>query len=195
MKLRYLLLLPLYLALTGCPRCPEAIELNHGPLPDEALQYIPYRTGEIYRFKHSRDRVVEFFVRRGTYSQTTSCSECCDYVITYEVNATELTPDYPLFSIRLEISNIDTSFFWCTAQVGGCGFTIPTNGPETGPVEKFDSVMVDSVWYHDVYKIGYSWGCYPGEEVVHADTILYNYTDGILKIIMSNAEYYSLSKE
>lgn len=197
MRLRtlLLLLLPAYLLLTGCPRCPEAIELNHGSLPDEAMQYIPYRTGETYHFKHSHDMVVDFYVRQGTYTQTTSCSECCDYVITYEVNATELTPNYPLFNIRIEISNIDTSFFWCKAQVGGCGFTIPTNGPDTASVEKADSVMVDSIWYYNVYQLESNWGCSQGEEVIYADSIWYNYTDGILKIIMSNKEYYELSKE
>jgi len=197
MKIRYLLLLafPLYFMLTGCPRCPETIVLDHGPLPNEAMKYIPYHTGETYRFKHSRDMVVNFTVmRRGNYTETTSCAECCDYVVRYEVNATEMAPDYPLFDMRFEISNMDTSFFYCTARVGGCGFKIPTNGPDTADVEKMDSVMVDSVWYYNVYKLENSWGCFPGEETVYADSIWYNYTDGVIKILLSNDEYYTLDK-
>ncbi len=194
MKLRLLLIIPLMFLLTACPRCPETILLDNGPLPDEAMQYISYRNGQSVTFRHSRNMEVIFSVLQGKYPQTTSCAECCKYNIRYETNRTELNPNYPLFNIAIEISNIDTSFFYCTANVGSSFFIIPTNGPDQPAAEKLDSVMVDSVWYYNVYKLGNSSG-YQGEEFIYADTILYNYTDGIIKIIMSNEEYYEQVKE
>ncbi len=194
MKTRLLLFVSVTILLTACPRCPETILLDNGPLPDEAMQYIPYRNGQSVMFRHSHNMEVRFDVYQVKYQQTTSCAECCKYNIRYETNRTDLKPNYPLFNIALEISNIDTSFFYCTANVGSSAFTIPTNAPGYPLTEKLDSALVDSVWYYDVYKLGTSGG-YQGEEVIYADTILYNYTDGIIKIIMSNKEYYELAKE
>ncbi len=194
MKTRLLLFVSVTILLTACPRCPETILLDNGPLPDEAMQYIPYRNGQSVMFRHSHNMEVRFDVYQVKYQQTTSCAECCKYNIRYETNRTDLKPNYPLFNISLEISNIDTSFFYSYANVGSSAFSIPTNGPDQPDAERLDSALVDSVWYYDVYKLGTSGG-YQGEEVIYADTIFYNYTDGIIKIIMSNKEYYELVKK
>ncbi len=195
MKIRLLLILPVALLLTACPRCPDTILLDHGPLPEEAMQYIPYRNGQLLDFKHSNNMEVTFSVVQGKYNQTSTCDECCKYNIRYEILHTELVPNYPLFKIVLEISNIDTSFFYFTAGIGNSAFILPSGNPDYPVVEELDSVRVDSVWYYNVYKMGANGGYSPGEEIIYADTLLYNYTDGILKIIMSNGEYYELVKK
>jgi len=196
MKRHILWLLPMItLLLTGCPRCGDPEELYMGPLPDEALGYVPYHNGETVRFLHSRNMSVTFTAWRATWPQESSlCGECCDKIIHYETNITQLVPDYPLFDIRLEIANPDESLYWLTATVGGSSFRIPTNGPDTSTATRVDSIQVDSTWFHDVYLLQGSWGT-PGEEAVYVDSIWYNYTEGILKIIMSNEEYYTLTRE
>ncbi len=192
-----LLLLPLaalLLMLTACPRCPDPVEIDNGPLPDTALIYVPYHNGEIIRFRHSRNMAVNFSVLRGTYPQDYSaCGECCNLHLRYESNLTTLTPDYPLFKIHLEISNLDTASIWFAAMVGGTAFRLPTT-PEEGEEIRVDSALVDSLWYHNVFLLKGQWG-EPGEEGIFVDSIWYNYTNGILKIIMSNGEYYELSKD
>ena len=194
MRSSLLLIVVATLLLTTCSRCPDTILLDHGPLPDEAMQYVPYRNGQSVTFRHSLDRMTTFNILQMKYTQTTSCAECCKYNVRYETLRTELIPNYPLFTIVLEISNIDTSVFYFTVSVGNSGFLIPTNGPDDPEVEILDSVLIDTEWYYQVYKLNARWGD-PGEEISYADTLLYNYTEGIVKIIMSNGEYYELSKD
>ncbi len=188
--LKLLFLLPLVLLLTGCPRC-RPVYFNNGPLPEKALAYVPYKDGEVYKFRHSAGHIIRFTCSRFNQTAQTHCEECCSTVFNYMVNTTWLEPDYPLFNIQIDIANPDTSYLYCSAYLGA-GFNIPVNPQDTILAQKTDSVFVDSTWYYDVFLLK----SYPGDFLdlgeIYVDSLYYNYQNGILKIIMSNNETYTI---
>lgn len=168
----------------ACPLCIESYSDN-GPLNDEAKLLVPYKDQGIYSFKYNDTLIINFDAYRGLEQGIDQCAECC-YGVKYEIDKTVLTSDYPLFKISFEVDNLDTSDIHFYAKVGPDYFYIPT--PEWPPqyVEKSDSMMVNSFWYINVYKLKSS--ASPNSNYVYADTMFYNYDYGILKIKMSDGK-------
>lgn len=190
--MRKILLLLLPVLLTGCWPC-ETTLIDNGPLPDSVLKYIPYENGSVYKFKHSNGLVVGYETARETTGERSYCVECCKYEYKYESNHTELKPDYPIFNIQFDIDNQDTAYIQLYASVGKYGFYIPTNTYDDYMYyEKVDSLLVDTAWYYQVYKLKSNYDDYYTPDLIYVDSIYYNFNNGILKIIMSNDESYTI---
>lgn len=187
MKTIYLLCL--VLLLPSC--CPHGIIENRlGALPDSALSFSPYQDGSKLKLKHSAGKVVTYSIFRETTEEYFSPTESCVETI-YELNTTRLIPDYPVFDLRIDISNLDTIQYYCNAYIGYDSFEIPTF--DNDYYEKADSISIDSTVYYDVYllsSIGINHNS-PGS--IYADSLYYNFENGILKIIMSNEEFYQIT--
>lgn len=179
------------LLMYSCWPC-DTITVENGPLPDSALNIVPYQHAETYRFKHSNGWVINFETYRETRDERTFCTECCSYEYHFEVNSTRLTPDYPIFDFHFEISNIDTTYIDCYASIGKYGFYIPTSKNQLGYYQKVDSIIIDSLTYYEVFKLKSDYGSYYGNDSIYADSLFYNYKWGVLKILMSNGEYYEI---
>lgn len=181
--------------LYGCPPCDTVpVTIDNGSLPVSALKFVPYQSGETYRFKHSNGLVIKFKTFRETREEREErCTECCSYV-QYEVNSTWLTSDYPIFDFYFSISNRDTSYYNCYASIGKYGFNIPTADFHPDYFSRVDSMMIDSFYYRDVFKLKSHYGSYNNSDSIYADSLFYNYEHGILKIIMSNGESYEAVK-
>ncbi|MEA3451372.1 MAG: hypothetical protein U9Q83_05655 [Bacteroidota bacterium] len=181
--------------ISGCSQCnlTNQIIIENGKLPDSALLYIPYQDGEIYKFKHSNGLVVNFSTYRKTTDEITGCVEYCKYETHYQKNSTNLYPDYPIFDINLEINNLDTNYIFCSAFIAKSSFIIPTGNNNFENVKKMDSVLIDTVYYKDVFKIKANYYSYI-DESISVDSMYYNYEFGILKIIITNDETYTIYK-
>jgi len=175
----------------GC--CPgDSVTIDNGHLPEKAFGFIPYQDGRIYKFKHSGGLIINYTTRRETREEWNHCEECCKYVYKYEVDATTLTPDYPVFDFGFEISNMDTTYFIFTARVGYYQFYIPTNHNQSEYYELFDSVLISNKFYHDVFKLKSNYGSYYDKDSIFADSLYYSYERGILQIKMTNGEKYTI---
>ncbi|OQC44130.1 MAG: hypothetical protein BWX59_02086 [Bacteroidetes bacterium ADurb.Bin028] len=189
----FCLLSMLLLRACGRPPC-ETTVIDNGVLPESALEYVPYISGKTYKFKHSNGLVVNFDASRETQKREewSSCMRSCPYVIHYECNTTRLIPDYPIFNFELNICNLDTLNYNCNVSLGKFGFHIPTGNFDTNYYEQVDSIKIDSVYYYQVFKLKSYYDRYSSHDSIYADSMYYSYDKGIIKITLSNNEYYTL---
>jgi len=188
--MKYTLILLLML-LPSCRPC-EPVTIDLGDLPEEALLFVPYQNGQTVSLKHSAGQVIHYAVSRQTKEERFSWTESCvEYV--FEVNSTILTADYPIFNFRFDISNEDTLNYICTAYIGYNSFVIPTFENGYDYFEKADSIVLDTTTYYDVFKLTSYDSNYDNSDSIRPDTLYYNYETGILKITMTNEEYYQIT--
>lgn len=188
-KITYLILS--LLLLYGCfPSEPTVVD--RGALPDSALKYVPYKNGETYRFVHSNGQEINFKATREKHKEQTSCDCFCEYIYEYEVDNTILVPDYPIFSFNFRIDNLDEASNNCYGTIGKSGLYIPTTENDFYyNCEKADSIKINSKYYYQVFKFKQNLNNYADNEV-YIDSVYYNYEKGILKILLSNNENYTL---
>lgn len=191
MKKIILILLPLILS--SCWPCKiEPILIENGNLPDSILSYIPYQQDSVYKLQHSNGLILNFGATRSTYDEWTSCDHCCDYEYHYEINQTNLTTDYPLFDIQFWIDNQDTSYYSCHLSVGNSSFFLPILDSDYKNSNNFDSINLNSMVYYDVLKLESNYGNYYDKDSIYIDSLYYNTTYGILKLLISNGESYEI---
>lgn len=188
-----LIIILLPLILSSCWPCKiTPILIENGNLPDSILSYIPYQHDSVYKFQHSNGLTLSFKTERENYDEYTSCDHCCDYEYHYEVNRTDLTTDYPLFDISFWLDNQDTSYYYCLLSVGNSGFTIPISDSEFKTTNYCDSLSINSDVYYEVIKLESNSGNYYSKDSIYIDSLFYNTSFGILKILMSNKESYEI---
>ena len=181
----------LIVALASC-RCedPEVIDL--GPVPDTIMMSVPYRDGGVYSFRHSAGQVIHFNASRESREERTWCEwRCCEYVYKYQVITTSLRPDFPVFDLGMVLSSHNNDYPVLHLWVGRSAYYLPMYSADLGGVLYSDSLLVGDRWYREVYKLpresmGFS------EGPVYPDTLVYNFSEGILRIMMSNDEYYEI---
>ncbi|MBE0662642.1 MAG: hypothetical protein IH597_09255 [Bacteroidales bacterium] len=182
----------LVLLLYGCVPCDDPIVLDNGPLPDSILAMVPYADGNVYSLQHSNGQIINFASTRFSETEVEDCHYCCDHTISYEINSTKLTPDYPVFSIDFWLSNADTIQYGFSCNVGKYFLNIPVHKHQYSVfLDYADSIQIGSTYYYDVFRIKpYNHNLY--NEPIKVDSVYYNRTEGIIFIKMSNEEYYSI---
>jgi hypothetical protein len=177
-------------------RCDDPVTIDCGKIPDSVLQMVPYQNGQTFKFIHSAGLVINFTASRETREQWLGCNSerCCKYAYKYEVNTTILQPDYPLFSFGFDLSNPGPTpdVFGLGASVGKYWFQIPTDDYQAGYCGFADSILIGDKFYRDVFKIKSIYGSAYDRDTIFADSMYYSYKLGILQIMMSNGEKYSI---
>ena len=191
-------------SLTACPQHKEPIYKDLGKIPQQYLATVPYQDGDVFRMQHESDRVIiDFTVSRHRQKETGD-----DYIYLekfkpnpnfyydYEVDITKCTPNYPLFEVEINFSNIYMMFeeegMGAEKQanliaVGTARF--PFFGEDYSNYNVVDSLEINGHYYHDVFKLMADY--YNVEEgSIYAETYYYNYEKGLLGVIMSNGEKY-----
>jgi len=183
----------LLLSLVGC-RCDPPVVIDLGPVPDSILASVPYQDGQSYSFRHSAGQAIQYTVRREVREELTWCEwRCCDSVYKYQVVTTTLKPDYPVFDMAFSLSSFSREYPMLDVWIARSSFMVPLfRGDSTWP-ERADSLLIGDRWFRDVYRLGrYDWGY--GSGTIYADSLFYNFNEGILRILMSNKEYYEIDK-
>lgn len=171
------------------PRCEEPIIIDHGKIAELVLRCVPYQDGRIYKFQHSAGLIIPFASKRQSNKQKSRCRRCCTSINQYEVNSTTLTPDYPIFDFGFELSNVAAPNILFTASVGQSQFYIPTPANE---LKNQDSVLIKDRVYYNVFKLKSNSNNFDNKEKIYADSLYYNFEQGILLITMSNGEKYTI---
>jgi hypothetical protein len=190
-SLRYALPVLLLLFLGACWPCDPPAVIDLGKIPDSIMQLNPYEDGKIYRFRHSGGLVIEYAASRQSHEEWIRCERCCTYEYKFEVNSTILTPDYPVSGFRIELANTDSTFCSMGASAGYYYFHLPSNDYQRQYVERVDSVMIDDKVYRNVFKVKSDYGSYYDRDILFADSLYYSYSDGIIRLIMSNGETFT----
>jgi hypothetical protein len=187
------LIIALFVIFSGCRPCePETYDM--GKLSDEALAHIPYQSGDQVTLQHSAGHKINFQVTRTTTQKEEHlCGHCCDIYL-FEENQTILTPDYPIFPITVTISNMDSVVHAFGVWMNGASFSIPTTDFQFEYYHQADSLIIGKSTYYDVFllKDELDYYQYSQENPIRVDSLYYNYSQGILKITMSNDEYYQI---
>jgi len=176
--------------LTGCPPPCDYMLIDYGALSLEAIACSPYQDGQSYSFLHSGGQKISFLANRTREIRTEYYDECTE--LRAESDLSVLSPDYPIFSCNVGISKTDSTRYHCLIWVGESSFWLPfTIEIDIGHIY-FDSLQIGQSWYREVYKIGNNWREELPEQQILADSIYYNTSKGILKILMSNGEFYEI---
>jgi len=190
-KAAYLLVFLIFML--GCRPC-EVTTIELANIPDTILAKVPYKNGESIIMEHSQGKNIEFIVNRKNTKQQTYCEHCCKYNYIYEIDETNLTPNYPIFSISFSISGLDTVNYNISSYLGNSSVNIPayynkTNNYYNTKLE--DSILIKDKKYYQIFKIKSSVNDFY-KDLLFVDSIYYNHKFGLLKIIMSNEETYTL---
>ena len=190
--------------LTACPQHKEPVHKDFGRIPEQYLATVPYQDGDVFRMQHESDRVIiDFTVSRHRQKETgedyiylEKYKPVPNYYYDYEVDITKCTPNYPIFDVEINFSNIYMMFeeegMGVEKQaslyaVGAARF--PFFGEDHSNYDVADSSEINGHYYHDVFKLKADY--YNIEEgSIYAETNYYNYEKGLLGVIMSNGEKY-----
>lgn len=190
---KYLLFGLMVMVLTACPPNCSPVHLDYGTLPAEALELVPYQDGMNYGFMHSSGQEIHFQTHRETILEERSMDPCGS--ISFEKNTTKLFPDYPVFDMELVINKVDTIHYAAGIRISASSFLLPTWEEDWDEnYTFFDSLTLNGVWFHEVYGIRRHEYFNSSKEPsgIYPDSLWYNTDLGILRVKMSNEEYYQI---
>ncbi|MCP4311751.1 MAG: hypothetical protein GY790_10845 [Bacteroidetes bacterium] len=108
-----------------------------------------------------------------------------------------MVPDYPIFEMRLSITKDDTLHYSARAWIGMSSFIIPVWEGWISDFVYFDSISLNGRRFFEVYRIKKHDNYYNNNEPdgIYPDSLWYNTSQGILKVLMSNGEYYQINEQ
>jgi hypothetical protein len=187
---RYLFILFAAILFYACPNCENEV-VDWGPIPDSVKAFIPYQDGEIYSLKYSDSLIINFEAERWSVEDWAyGRGSWCPTDIRFEKEMVRLKPDYPLYDIEISIANFDSSQYHYYVYLRSQSFGLPVNPLDFDYYEMMDSLVIDSIIYTDVF-VSYS-SAYIDHQWADKDTLYYNNDFGILKLLFSNGESYTI---
>lgn len=177
----------------ACRQCPDPIIIENPPLQDSILAKVPYTKNQIVKFRHSNGHVINFIVNLDSSKFISECEryKCCDYLFKYTNYRIKLIPDYSIFSIDFSMSNIDYQSKFISVFIANSSFNFSYDFNLNYGFQIIDSVYLNNQFYYDVLKISNS-GVYDNSPTF-PDTLYYNFEHGLLKINISNNEFYTIT--
>jgi hypothetical protein len=193
MKTVLLIFYSVIMMMGGCDRCKNYAALDNGILDTGILELVPYSDGQSVKFVHSEGQVINFDVSRDTRDDVIYMDMSC-YSIKYQVNTTIMEPDYPAFSFQFDVSNIDSTYTIIDGYVGMYWWSIPSDTTIQAVRDALNEEMINGRVYDKVFKVKtYQWTGHI-EELIYADSAWYSYDSGVVKVIMSNGENYTIDE-
>jgi len=192
-KILYFVSLPFIFLLQACPFVCNTETKTLPPLSDSVLASVPYSRNEKVLFKHSSGHVITFNCSREKKLETWSCEECCDKT-EYETDLTEMQPDYPISAITLYIVGGEDDEANLQIRFASESFELPLSHKAVIPA---DSLQFGGRMFYKVYQLAaynYNYG-YGVNHELYTDSLYYNFENGIIKITMTNGEYFELYEE
>ena len=166
--------------------CKESIEVNRYNLSDEEKMFIPYLNNQTIPFYHSNS--FDFNVKvtnLDTEFLRTKTEHCGENYVSYEIKTAQLQSEIPELNISISITskvfnpiisiNINNSFLQKDI----------TDGPD------FDTLSIDNMNYLDVYQIENN---ISDTTIIYPEKVFYNRTYGIIQIIMTNHDKFTIRK-
>jgi hypothetical protein len=192
--MKHLIYLVVFLPLLSSCFCDDPQDVYLPPIPDSILNLIPYAKNQSITLVHSGGLEIQYQINRFTEVQESWCEFCCDYVYHYEVNTTQLVPDYNLPMLSFQLYSPDSVFFLLSLNTGNSSFEIPFSYlPENINYQAtlLDTFRLDSISYFNVFAIkGVSYQF--NNDQIFFDSLYYNYSHGIIKLLTNYEESYIL---
>lgn len=187
--LKFTIIFTLILVFYGCPTPCDEIKTNIvSSISDSILNYIPYTNGDEVILEHSEGAKIIFTAQRESTTEIFYCEHCCDSW-EYQIDRTILTPEYPINSIEMKLSKPDENYVGFSLRFGISTFLFSTAELN---LSLTDSVLLNNKFFYNVYALSseQNQNYYGNDFTLFADSLYYNFELGIIKITMSNDEYY-----
>lgn len=191
--MRYLSLLIILLML-GCRPCDPPKIVEKDKIHDSILNKVPYSSDEIVKLQHSNGHVVNFITKFESSFYLTDCEryDCCEFIYKYKILNKTLTPDYPIFNISFNFSSINIDPTLITCRIANSEFYILTSADNSLQNDVLDSIYINNKFYHNVFRIASNYSYH--NNPVFPDSLYYNFEFGIIKIKISNGEYFVIKE-
>jgi len=194
--MKYLLIMCIgLLLLSGCCPYGDPVKVDMGFIPDSILSLNPYEDGGYYSFKHSAGSMIYYTASREAkevFWDNSHAEQCTDTIFILQENRTSLRSNYPIFDMGIRISNFIDDKYSYSVFVGTDYFAIPISYGDPNAYQYYDSINMDNKWYHQVYT--FATNIELSNDEVHLDSLYYSIESGVLKLKMSNDEYYQISE-
>lgn len=202
-----LILGALMLYFTSCKEEPLPTPLIHlGDIPEEYLATVPYQDGDVVKMMHeSSGLVINYRVGRSRFHHM---DEPIGEDYDYQVDFTDLQPDYPIFDMRITLTAEYKKYELEGEEAPKTGLIMlkdsSTNVPfittDATGYTVLDSLEVNGHVYYDVFKLDCRQYGFPPDYPIQADSIYastcyYNYAKGIIGVELNNGEKYLLFEE
>jgi hypothetical protein len=181
-KIFILLFVASIFVLSSC--CKNAMEIGNYKLTDNQAAFIPYKTGESYNYMKSDSSEFFLYVLSvQTETTRTFTDHCSDDYYVYEYKSAQLGSTDPKLSISLMVFPQEYNSLM-SFQVNNTYFIL-----DTKELPSIDTISINGIVYDSVYLLSRE-DSDPG--TVNPKKIFYNKKVGILKIVFTNDEFYSL---
>jgi hypothetical protein len=192
MKIKLLsILASLLLFMSGCDRCRNPEIIDAGELTAEQLALVPYFDGQVIQLKHSGGLIIDYNVSRSTTTETRDYSGKCE-MLKFRINKTSLIPEYPALTMNFYIANTELNYTAFEASIGKYYYYLPKNLEDFFSYGTIGDFIVNDTLYRDVFFMKTPAWSIPQQEVIYVDSLLYNFTSGVIRVIMSNSENYTI---
>ena len=165
------------------PKCDESNLIDAYAFPDNMEELIPYENQDKFTLIHNSGTEIPFEVFRNSTVETGGCDHCCDYY-TYENEELFVVSDYPFYDIQFNINAGEEGIFNYGISIGREYFSLDED------MQMSDSVKINNQYFHEVFKLKSN--SYSEEYEREVDSLYFNYSTGILKIIQQNGDTYEI---
>lgn len=143
-------------------------------------------------FKHSGGLVVPFVCQRDSSAEY-AYSDWCSPAQEYRLDEAMLIPSYPISSILVQLTKYDEQNLIFSISVAKSSTALSVQNELSF---NLDSFRVNKKWFYCVMAISlsnYENPNYPDK--LRFDSVYYTQQNGIVRLTMSNEEYYDLFEE
>ncbi len=184
-----LLLISALFILYACPLPCEPQRISVLPIPDSVSMLIPYKNGDTVNFQHSGGLVVPFVCQRDSSAEY-ACSDWCSPGQEYRLDETLLIPDYPISSVFVQLTKYDEQNLLFSISVANSSTVLNALHELSF---NLDSLEVNQKWFYCVMALNLSSSENPNyPNKLRFDSVYYTQQNGIVRLTMSNGEYYDL---
>lgn len=166
--------------------CKEGVEINKFILSENEKESIPYLVSETTEFRYTNG--FEFHLRtisRQTTLKKTEIHHCGDNYSTYENLTVKLTSEFPELYITIDIFPKEFNPF-VTISINKYDFTFDiTSEPD------IKTITINGEKFENLYQADYFTS---DTLIIRPKQVLYNKEYGIIQIIMTDNEKFSINK-
>ncbi|NLU39560.1 MAG: hypothetical protein GXX78_11825 [Bacteroidales bacterium] len=175
--------------LYACPLPCEPQRISVLPIPDSVSMLIPYKNGDTVNFQHSGGLVVPFVCQRDSSAEY-AYSDWCSPGQEYRLDETLLIPDYPISSVFVQLTKYDEQNLLFSISVANSSTVLNALHELSF---NLDSLKVNQKWFYCVMALNLSSSENPNyPNKLRFDSVYYTQQNGIVRLTMSNGEYYDL---
>ena len=180
---RYLIILFLF-TLTSC--CKDSIEVNRYNLSDNEKEFIPYSDNQTIRFIHSNGLQFNMNVTNiYTEFERTKTEHCGENYVSSEIKTAKLESEIPELMISVSITPKEFN------PIMGIDINNSYLQKDLTNKADYDTLLINNNKYINVYVFENQ---ISDTTIIYPYKVLYNRTYGIIQIIMTNNEKFTISK-